>query len=377
MLNISFKLYRSKKNKKIHQMINTSAWVWNHCVALQKRHYRLYKKYIPTGKLQKHIGKLRNKNLRWQELNSQTVQELCQRLDLAYKRFFKRLAKRPPKFKKAKNFNSFVLKQSGWSLDENKLTINKKHHFKFTKSRDYENVKRATVKRDKLGDIYLFLQCQMKSKRYKREGKSSIGMDFGLKTYLTFDDGSKKESPEFFKKFQKEIKIANRQLSTKKNGSNNRIKAKQNLARIHINVANKRADFQWKLAHELCKQNNFIAIEDLNMDAMKRLWGKKISDLSFSTQVKRLEHVALKYGTKIQKIGKFFPSSKMCGCGTINKELKLSDRVWDCQSCGVKNERDVLAAKNIKSEGIRLYRTDCQTSVKRSKSGLKVESRLL
>ena len=92
MLNISFKLYRSKKNKKIHQMINTSAWVWNHCVALQKRHYRLYKKYIPTGKLQKHIGKLRNKNLRWQELNSQTVQELCQRLDLAYKRFFKRLA---------------------------------------------------------------------------------------------------------------------------------------------------------------------------------------------------------------------------------------------------------------------------------------------
>ena len=123
MYNISFKAYKNKDLKKIHQMINTSAWIWNHIISLQKRYYKLYGKFINVNKLQKHIAKLRNKNPRWKELNSQSVQELCQRTDDAYKRFFKKLAKRPPKFKKAKNFNSFVLKQSGWKIKDNVLRV--------------------------------------------------------------------------------------------------------------------------------------------------------------------------------------------------------------------------------------------------------------
>ena len=362
MLNISYKLYNSKKNRKIHRMINTSAFVWNHCIAIQKRYYRLYKKHINSNKLQKHIAKLRNKNLKWQELNSQTVQEVCQRVDTAYQRFFKKLAKRTPKFKKAKNFNSFVLKQSGWSVCDNKLTLNKIGTFKFSKSRHYENIKRATVKRDKLGDIYLVVTCEMQPLKYKREGNSSVGMDFGLKTFLTCSDEIEIESPLFFKEHQRVVKKANKSLSTKKKGSKNRWKANKNLARVHKNIFNKRKDFHWKLAHTLCKQNKFIAIEDLNINAMKKLWGKKISDLSFSSFVEILEQVASKYGTVIQKIGRFFPSSKLCSCGTINKELKLSDRVWTCQSCGLTNKRDLLASRNILSEGVRLYRTKHQSS---------------
>ncbi len=343
-------------------MINTSAWVWNHCIALQKRYYRLYKKYINVNRLQKHIAKLRNKNAKWKALNSQTVQEICQRVDTAYQRFFKKLAKRPPKFKKAKNFNSFVLKTSGWSISENKLTINKVGVFKFSKSRHYENIKRISVKRDALGDIYLVFACDMNPLKYKREGQSSVGMDFGLKTYLTLSTEKTEESPEFFKQHQKDVRKANKKLSKKKDKSNNRKKANQHLSRVHKNIANKRSDFHWKLAHKLCKQNKFIAIEDLNIAAMKKLWGKKVSDLSFSAFVSILEQVSSKYGTVIQKIGRFYPSSKLCGCGTINKELKLSDRVWTCQSCGAINQRDLLAAKNILSEGIRLYRTKCKTS---------------
>ena len=100
MYNISFKAYNNKNLKQIHQKINTSAWVWNHVISLQKRYYKLYGKFINVNKLQKHIAKLRNKNPKWKELNSQSVQEICQRVDEAYKRFFKKLAKRPPKFKK-------------------------------------------------------------------------------------------------------------------------------------------------------------------------------------------------------------------------------------------------------------------------------------
>lgn len=376
MITISYKLYKSGKNKQIHRMINTSAWVWNHCVALQKRYYRIYKKHIGVNKLQKHIAKLRKKNPYWKQLNSQSVQEICQRLDASYSRFFKRLAKRPPKFKKPRNFSSFVLKQSGWKIAGNRLTINKTT-YKFSKSRDYENIKRITVKRDKLGDIFIFLQCDMKPKNYKREGNASVGMDFGLKTYLTLSNGTEIKSPQFFKEHQNKVKKANKNLSSKKIGSNKRNKARLGLARIHRDISNKRSDFHWKLAHELCMQNKFISIEDLNLNAMKKLWGKKVSDLSFATFVNRLEFVSLKYGTIVQKIGRFYPSSKKCGCGTINKELKLSDRLWVCESCGSENHRDSNAAKNILSEGIRLYRTDCQPPVKRSKSGSKVESHVL
>lgn len=362
MYNISFKAYSNKKLKQIHQKINTSAWIWNYCISLQKRYYSLYGGYINVNRLQKHIAKLRNKNPKWKELNSQSVQEICQRVDESYKRFFKGLAKRPPKFKKAKHFNSFVLKQSGWKIENNILTIGKTR-YKFSKSRNYENIKRITVKRNKLGEIFFVLCCDMKPIRYERVGSSTIGIDFGLKTYLTLSNGQEIKSPEFFKTSLNEIKKANKQLSYKKRGSNNRKEALKHLQRVHLKVYNKRSDFEWKLAHELCKHNSFIAIEDLNIEAMKRLWGRKISDLSFSSFVNKLEQVALKYNTVIQKVGRYYASSKTCTCGVVNKELKLSDREWACSSCGEIHSRDLLAANNILSEGIRLYRTKCKTSV--------------
>lgn len=138
----------------------------------------------------------------------------------------------------------------------------------------------------------------------------------------------------------------------------------KNLQRVHLKISNKRSDFEWKLAHELCKNNSFIAIEDLNIEGMKKLLGSKISDLGFSSFVNKLEQVALKYNTIIQKVGRYYASSKTCTCGVVNKELKLSDREWVCSSCGEIHSRDLLAANNVLSEGIRLYRTKHKTNVK-------------
>jgi Transposase and inactivated derivatives len=182
---------------------------------LQKRYYALYGGYINVNRLQKHIAKLRNKNPQWKELNSQSVQEICQRVDEAYKRFFKGLAKRPPKFKKAINFNSFVLKQSGWKIEGNILTINKRK-YKFSKSREYGNIKRIVVKRNKLGEIFFVLCCDLKPIKYERVGDTTIGIDFGLKTLLTLSNGQEIQSPEFFKSNLKAIKSLNRQLSKKR-----------------------------------------------------------------------------------------------------------------------------------------------------------------
>ena len=272
------------------------------------------------------------------------------------------MAKRPPKFKKAKHFNSFVLKQSGWKIEGNILTINKRR-YKFSKSREYGNIKRIVVNRNKLGEIFFVLCCDLKPIKYERVGDTTIGIDFGLKSFLTLSNGQEIQSPEFFKSNLKAIKSINRQLSKKKKGSKTRRKALKTLQRIHIDISNKRNDFEWKLAHELCKRHSFIALEDLNIEAMKRLWGRKVSDLSFSSFVLKLEQIANKYNTVVQKVDRWFASSKTCTCGVVNKELKLSDREWVCSSCGEIHSRDLLASNNILSEGIRLYRTKCETSI--------------
>ena len=88
------------------------------------------------------------------------------------------------------------------------------------------------------------------------------------------------------------------------------------------------------------------------LTSKKRLWGKKVSDLSHSSFIDKLMYVASKYGVTIHKIDKWYPSSKTCECGCINKGLSLRDRTWVCPACGAINDRDVLAARNILRKGI-------------------------
>ena len=155
MLTYEYNIYKSKRNKYIEDMLREAAFVWNHALALQKRYYALYGEYIDIGRLKSHF---KNRISRCR-LGAQTVQELLERLDAAYQRFFKHLAKRPPKFKRASQFSSFVFKQDGYKLYGNILIINKiKRHFKFSYSRPYEGtVKNVRVKRVHPGEYRLYI----------------------------------------------------------------------------------------------------------------------------------------------------------------------------------------------------------------------------
>lgn len=102
----------------------------------------------------------------------------------------------------------------------------------------------------------------------------------------------------------------------------------------------------------MCKQYDYIFIEDLNIEGMKRLWGKKVSDLSHSSFINKLTYIASKYGVIVHKIDKWYPSSKTCECGFVNKNLSLRDRTWCCPKCESINDRDFLAARNILRKGI-------------------------
>ena len=352
MVSYKYNIYRSNKTKYLDKMLRECCFVWNHALALQRRFYKLFGKYISVGKMQKHFAKRIKRNL----LHSQTVQEILQRLDSSYNRFFKKLAKRPPKFKRAERFNSFVFKQGGYTLNGNTFTINKgEKRFKFSFSRPYEGkIKQVRITKETCSRYSLIIITDYNplSSYRKTHNGASVGLDFGLKTYLTASDGNNIVSPLFFKIFQNKVKKQNKRLSKAQRRSNNRKRRLFELQQTYRKIRNLRNDFQWKLAHELCKQYDFIFLETLNIESMKRLWGKKISDLSHSEFINKLMYIATKYGVIVHQIDRWYPSSKTCECGYINKLLSLKDRKWICPECGSINDRDVLAARNILRKGI-------------------------
>ena len=360
MIAYKYKLYQTKRTKHLDAMLREASFVWNHALALQKRYYSLFGKYIPKNAMQKHYAKRIKRNL----LHSQTTQEILERLDTAYQRFFKKLAKRPPKFKKATDFSSIIYKQGGFSLNGNILTLNTiKKYFKFSYSRPYNGrVKRIAIKRSRLGEYYLIIITDAESKAYeKTHNGASVGIDFGLKTYMVMSDGTTVKNPQFLKSDIDKVRSKSRSLSKCNKGSSNRQRRRKDLCREYEKITNKRDDFQWKLAHSLCRKYDYIFIEDLSLVGMTRLWGRKMSDLAHGEFVGKLEYVARKYGVTVHKIDRFYPSSKTCECGYVNKELKLSDREWVCPVCGKVNNRDLNAAENILRRGIFELWSGCKT----------------
>lgn len=368
-----FKLYQSKRNHYLIGLILIAAQIWNHCIALHKRYSRLYGKHLNGYKLKKHITKLKKlpKYQHWNQLGSQAVQDVVLRIDKSYKLFFRNLKIRkanktkrfvsPPNFKKSRKYKSFTLTQAGYEfLGGNRVRIGKKI-FKFFKSRNIlGNPKTITIKRDRVGNLWLIVTTDWEDSKPEinaRNGKS-IGFDFGLKTFLTGSNGVRILSPEFFKRGIRFLRQASRNVSRKHIGipgvkySNNRRKANLHLARAHRKVANQRNDYHWKLAHEITDRYDVICFEDLNLSAMQRLWGRKITDLGFSSFVQKVQYLAKKKGKIVRFIDKWFPSSKMCHiCGCLNESLNLRDRCWTCDSCDTTHDRDLNAALNIHAVG--------------------------
>ena len=380
MLTYEYKLYSSKRNRKLDAMLREACFVWNHALALQKRYYSLYGKYCSAVDMQKHFSKRIKRRL----LHSQSVQEILQRQDEAYKRFFKHLAKRPPKFKRAAEFSSIVWKQGGFKLNANVFVVNSiRQHFQFSYSRPYEGkVKTVRIKRSHLGEYYLYIVTDAEAKSYgKSHDGASVGMDFGLKTYLTMSDGTRVETPLFLKQGIKDLKRKSRDFSraacrwdrTNPDGShpkgayivwesNHRKQRRVELERLHEDIRNRRDDWQWKLAHELCRAYDTLCIEDLQLTGMSRLWGRKMSDLAFGSFVQKLEHTASKYGCRVVTIDRYYPSSRTCNvCQYVNELLTLSDRSWTCPACGTHHDRDANAAINILRQGIASSGSTCKT----------------
>ena len=363
-----YKLYTNAKRGELKGLIYRFGIVRNYAVKMFHGYYKLTGKALTAYTLQKHIAKAKkNTNRRTAKLveglPSQAVQECISRVDKWYQNFFASCKRRksgvkqakkvrPPSIRKPSKNMSFTLLQAGYKFsttEPNKVRVGNKT-YGFFKSQELKGkVKRVTVKRDWCGDVWIIVLTDWTEAKELPMTGEAAGYDFGLKTFLTRHDGKCIESPQFLKSNLARYRKLSRNLSKKVKGSRNRRRARLELNRFYRHLVNSREDWQWKTARSILREYDIVCLETLNLDGMKRLWGRKVSDLGFASFVNKLEYLAAMSGKEVRKVGRFYASSQTCHvCGYVNKATKdLDVREWTCPQCGAHHDRDVNAAKNI------------------------------
>lgn len=361
MIQRSYK-YRIYPNKQqqilLEKHFGATRWIFNYGLQRKIEKYQKEKKNLSCFEIAKEIPKLKKKKeTGWlKEVNAQSLQMALRNLDNAYTNFFKKYNKFP-KFKSKKDKQTFSIPQGNkidW--DKKKVSFIKIGAIKAKIDRRFNGkILKATISKNKINQYFVSYTVEENiklPKPKKIKEKTTIGIDLGIKHFAVLSNGKKIENPKYILKFEKRLKVLQRRLSRKKKGSQNRKKAKLKLAKLYNKINNQRLNFLHNLTYQLThdSQVDTIAIENLNIAGMMKNHhlAKSIADVSWGEFIRQLSYKCKWYGKNLLIIGRFSPSSKMCSCGYVNKELKLSDRKWTCPQCKTTHDRDILAANNIK-----------------------------
>lgn len=346
-----YRIFPTEPQKElIAKHIGSSRFVYNLALETKNTAYLGSKHNLSPFDLVKQLPELK-KECEWlKEVNSQSLQQSIQNMDIAFKRFFKGAGF--PKFKsKHRGKQSFSIPQN--VIVENDLLIipKFKEGIKIKLHRPTKGtIKSATISVTPTGKYFVSILCDTKEELPSKAPiteSTTIGIDLGIKYFGITSEGEVFENPKHLRKAQSKLKYVQRKYSKHKGK-----RTKQRLALLHEKVVNKRKDFLHKLSTQLIRENQTICLETLAVKNMVKNHNlaQAISDVSWSTFVSMLEYKADWYGKNILRIGQWSPSSKTCSnCGTINKGLTLSDREWVCPKCDELVSRDLNAAINIKS----------------------------
>lgn len=288
------------------------------------------------------------------EINSQSLQVALMNLDVAYLRFFKG-QNGFPKFKKKSSIGSFNIPQN-ILLENGKLVIPKfKEGINIILHRPIKGaIRQATVSRTSTGKYFVSILCETgegNKPKEKIKENTTLGIDLGIKSFLVTSHGQIFNNPKFLRKSMARFKYVQRKYSKYKGK-----RTKYRLAVLHEKVANQRKDFLHKVSTKLIRENQSLAIENLQVSNMVKNHNlaQSIMDAGWGMFVEMLKYKAEWHGKNILQIGVFEPSSKTCSCcGNINKNLTLKDREWACTACNTLLDRDINAAMNIKNFAIK------------------------
>lgn len=335
----------------INKHIGCARFVYNNALAFKQAEYAKDKTNHSWYSLVKRLPDLKKENNWLKEVNSQSLQQSIVNMNTAFENFFKGRADFPKFKKKGKGKQSFNIPQSV-KINNNKLVIPKfKGGVDIVLHRPIKGeIKQATISRTPTGKYFVSILCETGETEKKPNlvnEETTVGLDLGIKSFLVASNGKEYDNPKYLRKAQDKLKYNQRQYSKHKG-----TKRKHKVALLHEKVANQRKDFLHKVSTELIRDNQSIALEDLNISGMLKnhCLAGSISDASWGMFVTMLEYKAKWNGVNILRIGRFEPSSKTCSeCGYINKELTLKDRKWSCPDCGSVLDRDLNASINIKN----------------------------
>lgn len=171
--------------------------------------------------------------------------------------------------------------------------------------------------------------------------RGSVGIDFGLSSFATLSTGEVVKTQARFRKSERKLSALQRGLARKQKGSRNRAKWKLKVARLHERISSQRRDFLHKFTTRIAATCAVVCIEDLNLVGLcQTRLAKSIADAGIGEAVSQLEYKTGWFGSLLQKVDKFFASSKLCNqCGAKHDQLSLSDQEWTCLACGAHHDR--------------------------------------
>nr|DAI01856.1 MAG TPA: endonuclease [Bacteriophage sp.] len=373
----------NKQKTKLFQYANTSRFAYNWALCREKENYKNNGTFISDGDLRKEFTQLKKeKEYSWLnnidcDVPKQAIKDACN----AYKRFFKKYSKFP-KFKSRKfstpSFYQDNIKIQFTDTHVRLMLITGKGKAGSRKNQKFCKVRLAEHNR-------VPINCKYYNPRIKYDGinwyltvgieykdsinftfNDGVGIDLGIKDLAICSDGNKYQNinkTQKVKKLEKQKRRLQRSISrsyekNKKGESycktNNVIKKENKLLKLNHRLTNIRHNHLHKTTSEIIKREpSFICIEDLNVSGMmkNRHLSKAVQQQGFYKFRRQIEYKSAWNNIPVIIADRFFPSSKLCSCcGSIKKDLKLSDRIYKCD-CGNVIDRDFQAALNLKRYG--------------------------
>ena len=349
-----------EQRQKLAVQFGCVRWAWNNALSHAQTLYQETGQTISTYDLKARFPQLKDEFPWLKEADSQALQQSILNLGKARDNFFSQRTGFP-KFKNKGSKQAIQYPQRvKFSTDSRTLYLPKVGWVTCVLHRDVVGkIKTVTVSQTPTGQYYAALTLETGELAPEKPLVIEIieAVDLNIYDLTVNSKGVKTTNPRALKRAEKNLRTKQKKFSRKQKGSHNREKAQKNVAKVHEKVKRVRHDVQHKLSFQLSSENQAVVVEDLHVKGMLKnhKLAKALSDAAFSSFISKLSYKLERRGGYLVKVGRFFPSSKMCSsCDYVMEHLALSMREWYCPNCTAHHDRDINAAKNLLREGIRI-----------------------